>query len=132
LLKTKLTAFFIASCYAGLAGSLWGHYLTHIFPGHFDLMQSVWFVGMIIVGGMGSTMGPIFGVIFIKGLEQITAFISEPLAAAFPTMSAGIAASLVSLLFAVIIILFLAFEPRGIVHRWEIIKATYRLWPFAY
>jgi branched-chain amino acid transport system permease protein len=47
-------------------------------------------------------------------------------------MSAGIAASLVSLLFAVIIILFLANEPRGIVHRWEIIKATYRLWPFAY
>lgn len=132
LLKTKLTAFFLASCYAGLAGSLWGHYLTHIFPGHFDLMQSVWFIGMIIVGGMGTTMGPIFGVIFIKGLEQVSAFITAPLATVFPMLSAGITASFVSLVFGAVIILFLAFEPRGIVHRWEIIKATYRMWPFSY
>jgi branched-chain amino acid transport system permease protein len=133
LLKTKLTAFFIASCYAGLAGSLWGYYLTHVFPGHFDLMHSVWFIGMIIVGGMGSTMGPIFGVFFIKILEQLATIITEPLAAVLPaSMSGGISASLVSMMFAAIIIIFLAFEPRGIVHRWEIFKATYRLWPFAY
>ena len=132
LLKTKLAAFFLASCYAGLAGSLWSYYLTHIFPGHFDMMQSVWFIGMIIVGGMGSTMGPIFGVFFIKLIEQGVALATEPLANLFPAMGAGIAASTTSLVFAVIIILFLALEPRGIVHRWEIIKATYRLWPFAY
>jgi branched-chain amino acid transport system permease protein len=132
LLKTKLIAFFLASCFGGLAGSLWAAYLTHIFPGHFDLMQSIWFISIIIVGGLGYTMGPIFGVFFIKLLEQGTAFVTAPLAASLPAIGAGITASLTSMVFALIIVLFIIFEPRGIVHRWEIIKSYYRLWPFKY
>jgi len=49
-----------------------------------------------------------------------------------PQIGAQISASLVEMSFGVAIILFLAFEPRGIAHRWEILKDSYRLWPFSY
>lgn len=128
----KLLAFFICSFYAGIAGSLWAHYLTVIHPEHFVLMNSIWYLGMIIVGGMGSITGTIFGVMFIKFLDESSAYLAPALAVIFPAVSATIAASLGLMFFGLVIILFLIFEPRGLYHRWEIFKAWYRLHPFSY
>ncbi len=50
----KLRAFFLSAFYAGLAGSLWAHYLRSINPEQLDLIDSIWMLGMVIVGGMGS------------------------------------------------------------------------------
>ena len=128
----KLLAFFICSFYAGIAGSLWAHYLTVIHPGHFGLMDSVWYLGMIIVGGMGSITGIILGVTFIKLLDESVAFLGPALATTFPGISETIFAALGLMFFGLVIILFLIFEPRGLYHRWEMFKAWYRLHPFSY
>ena len=53
----KLRAFFLSAFYAGLAGSLWAHYARSINPEQFSLLNSVWYLGMVIVGGMGSALG---------------------------------------------------------------------------
>jgi branched-chain amino acid transport system permease protein len=44
----------------------------------------------------------------------------------------GFATGLTPMIFGLVIILFLVFEPRGLAHRWNILKASYRLWPFSY
>jgi branched-chain amino acid transport system permease protein len=49
-----------------------------------------------------------------------------------PQLGAQISASLIEMTFGITIILFLVFEPRGLSHRWEILKESYRLWPFSY
>jgi len=54
------------------------------------------------------------------------------LAAVFPAIAAQAAASLGLIMRGLVIIIFLIFEPRGLVHRWEIIKSYYRRWPFSY
>jgi len=98
---------------------------------HFTLMDSILYIGMIIIGGAGTTLGPIFGVIFIRMLQQGIAFISPVLEQTF-ALPAGFTTGIGPMVFGLAIVLFLILEPRGLAHRWALFKASYRLWPFSY
>jgi branched-chain amino acid transport system permease protein len=128
----KLRAFFISAFYAGLAGSLWAVYARSINPEQFSLLGSVWYLGMVIVGGMGSALGPILGASFIRLLEEATVQLAPALSKMFPQAAAGMLAALGPITFGVVLALFLIFEPRGLAHRWELLKAAWRLRPFAH
>jgi branched-chain amino acid transport system permease protein len=119
--------------YAGVAGALYVIVFRFLMPDLFTLNHSVWYLAMVIVGGMGSLLGSILGTVFIVCLEEITRVGFVGLAAAFPDMlSVGMGTGISHSILGLAIILFLIFEPRGLSHRWEIIKSTYRLWPFSY
>ena len=128
----KLQAFFIGCVYAGVAGALLIHYFGWASTELFGFMDSVWYLGMLIVGGMGSTSGAILGVIFLKLLDEIVIVLGPVLAAIFPSIAAQAAASLGLISRGLIIIVFLIFEPRGLAHRWEIVKSYFKLWPFSH
>jgi len=128
----KLLAFFISCFYAGVAGSLFGHLIMVVHPEQFTLTHALWYVGMIIIGGMGSIPGAFFGVIFVRILDELVLFASPFLSNAFPWLGASPAAALGISAFGLVLIIFLVFEPRGLAHRWEIFKSSYRLYPFAY
>lgn len=132
LYRFKLLAFLLGCFYAGLAGSLWAAYARVISPDDFTLMNSIWQMGMLIIGGLGSTLGPFFGALFIKLLNEICLVAGPFISSMIPQIGAQISASLVEMSFGVAIVLFLVYEPRGIAHRWEIGKDSYRLWPFSY
>ena len=132
LFRYKLLAFAIGCFYAGIAGSLWAHYMTVIDPDHFTLVNAIWYVGMLIVGGMGSFAGVFFGVIFLKGVELAATEMGPSLADLIPGLGSSIAASLAQFVLALIVILFLVYEPRGLAHRWELLKSAFRIWPFPY
>lgn len=124
----KLLAFFICSVYAGIAGALYSLYMGHINYEHFVLMDSIWYLGMLVVGGLGSTSGVVFGVIFVSLLSKGTSL----LAMQMPMLSPQLASTLGIIVFGLVVVLFLIFEPRGLAHRWEIFKNSYRIWPFSY
>ena len=125
----KLQAFFIGCVYAGVAGALLVHYYGFASVDQFPFMDSVWYLGMLIVGGMGSTAGAIFGAVSLKLLDELVTIVGPILSAA---VAAQAAASLALITRGLVIILFLIFEPRGLAHRWGMIKAYYRLWPFSH
>jgi branched-chain amino acid transport system permease protein len=125
----KLLAFFIGCVFAGVAGALTVHYVAFACVDQFPFMNSVWYLGMLIVGGMGSTTGVIFGVVFLKLLDELVTVIGPVLAVAVAPQAA---ASLGLIMRGLVIIIFLIFEPRGLAHRWEMVKAYYRLWPFSH
>jgi branched-chain amino acid transport system permease protein len=125
----KLLAFFIGCVYAGVAGSLLVHYIAFASVDHFPFINSVWYLGMLIVGGEGSIAGAIFGAVFLKLLDELVTIVGPILSA---VVAAQAAASLSLIMRGLVIILFLIFEPRGLVHRWEMIKAYFKLWPFSY
>jgi len=125
----KLLAFFIGCVYAGVAGSLLVHYIAFASVDQFPFMNSVWYLGMLIVGGMGSTMGAIFGAVSLKLLDEIVTIVGPILSAVVAPQAA---ASLSLIMRGLVIILFLIFEPRGLAHRWGMVKAYYRLWPFSH
>jgi branched-chain amino acid transport system permease protein len=125
----KLLAFFIGCVFAGVAGSLTVHYFAFASPTQFPFMDSVWYLGMLIVGGMGSTAGAIFGAVALKLLDELVTIVGPILSAAVAPQAA---ASLGLIMRGMVIIIFLIFEPRGLAHRWEMFKAYYRLWPFSH
>ena len=133
LLYYKLLAFFIGCFFAGIAGALLAHWIGTLSAEQFSFPESILYVGMIIIGGLGTSVGPIFGVVFIRLLQQILSNFFVPyLEETFTVFPAGFASGVTPLLFGLIIVLFLILEPRGIAHRWSIFKAAYRLWPFSY
>jgi len=136
IFKYKLIAFFICSVYAGIAGALWGHWQRALNPEHFTLMDSVWYLGMIVVGGLGSIVGAIFGTIYIRVLEQLVTTMAPFLENLLPEGLAGgygiyIFVGLGALAFGLSMILFLIFQPRGINHMWKVFLASWRLHPFS-
>jgi branched-chain amino acid transport system permease protein len=132
LFSYKVLAFFICSVYAGVAGAIWAYYVRYIGLEQFNVWFSIWFIGMLIVGGMGSTMGGIFGVVFLKFLQELVTITGPFFNQILPEVGAGIVFSGVNVLYGVVIMLFLIFEPKGIAHRWELVKSYYRLFPFRY
>jgi branched-chain amino acid transport system permease protein len=124
----KLQAFFIGCVYAGVAGSLLVHYYGFASVDQFPFMDSVWYLGMLIVGGMGSIAGAVLGAVFLKLLDEFVTVMGPVLSAA---VAAQAAASLALVSRGLVIILFLIFEPRGLSHLWGMIETYWRLWPFS-
>ena len=75
----KLLAFFISCFYAGIAGSLWAHLTLVCHPEQFTLLNALWFIGMLIVGG-GTILGVFFGVIFVRVLDELVLITSPYIA----------------------------------------------------
>ena len=118
--------------YAGVSGGLWAYYIRYIQADQFTLWLSVWYVGMLIVGGLGSILGAIIGTVVIRILQEFITYIGPQLAEIFPSVGGQVVFASMNMLLGGIIILFMIFEPRGLVHRWNIIKESYRIWPFSH
>lgn len=130
---TKLKAFFLGCFFAGIAGALWAGFTWSARPDQFPFIQSIWYLGVIIIGGMGSTVGPIFGVVMVRLLNEFVLRVTPWIGGMVPAEMAGpvgVGAGLVA--FGLLVTLFLIFEPRGVAHAWEISKERFRNWPFVY
>jgi branched-chain amino acid transport system permease protein len=132
IFRYKLLAFAIGTFYAGIAGALMAHQWRFINTDYFQLMDAIWYLGMLVVGGLGSNLGPIFGAVVYRGLGYAVDSLSPTLAEAIPFGHPEQFAIFGLFVFSLVIILFLIFEPRGLAHRWHIFKASYRLFPFSY
>lgn len=126
--RYKLLAFFVACAYAGAAGALYAHWNRTITPEPFSVIASVWYLGYLLVGGLGSIPGTFFGVTFIVGLTEGLTYVFSWLSGVFPRADALIAPAR-NVVFGLVVALFLIFEPRGINHAWEKVKMYYRSWP---
>jgi branched-chain amino acid transport system permease protein len=132
LFAYKLQAFFLAAVFAGLAGSLAAHNIRHINSETFGLVDSVIFLGMLIVGGLGSNLGPFFGAMIVELLIEGATLFGPLFISIFPSTAAGAVQALRPLFFGLALTLFLIFEPRGLAHRWYLLKAAWRLRPFSH
>ena len=131
LFQMKLLAFFIGCFFAGIAGWLWAHFFLHITPIQFTFEESIWYLGMLIVGGMGSTAGAVLGVALIELLEKLVDYLTPLLSSAFPSVGDQMFSALSLIIFGGTVVLFVMLNPRGISHWIEQVKAYYRLYPFA-
>ena len=132
LFRAKLLAFFVGCFFAGIAGWLWAHFYFHITPGQFAFKTSLWLLGMIIIGGMGSTTGAVLGVIVIRFMDKMVDEISPIVVRAFPEWAGQASAALALIVFAAVVLFFIMVEPKGVYHRIQRIILYYRLYPFSY
>ena len=127
----KVSSFTVGCFIAGLAGALWAIWIGKAEVEHFTIMESIWYLAMLITGGAGSIVGTYLGVIFIMGLWELNVNLSSWLINVFPGYD-HITGAIPTLMVALAIIVFVILEPRGWNHRWLIFKESYRLWPWAY
>jgi branched-chain amino acid transport system permease protein len=108
----KTLAFFIASVYAGVAGSLFAVVMGHITPNHFPLMLSIEYIMMVIVGGPGSIAGIILGSVLITILPYILLSLVQTIGAFSPVIIVHFA-DIKIIIYGAIIIVFLMYIPGG-------------------
>ncbi len=132
LFSYKLRAFFIASFLAGVAGALKTHSQRGVGTEFgYGLEESIIMLGMLVIGGLGTNLGPFFGVTMVVLLEDVAGVAGSTMARLFPAQAARFLTSFRPIFFGLVLMLFLIFEPRGLAYRWQIIKAAWRLRPFA-
>ncbi len=133
LFRTKVLAFFIGSFFAGISGWLWAYFTGYLHPNQFDFMLSMKFLGMLVVGGMGSTTGAVLGVFAIQIADKSTDYINPLLSNILPAdIASNLGPSAALIIFAGIVILFIMLEPRGIYGRIERIRLWFSMHPFAF
>ena len=129
LVRTKLLAFAISSFYCGVGGALFAFaYLGTVEPSAFTIDLSFRILFMIIIGGVGTILGSFLGAAFILLLPILLSVIFHAIFG--NAISASVISSVELIIFGVLIITFLIYEPHGMARMWQIIKEKLRLWPF--
>lgn len=131
LFAYKLAAFGLSSFLAGVAGGLWAHYTLFLSAEQFNIGLSISYLAMIIIGGLGSVTGSVMGAVFMTLLPEVLNGLSGSISGVLPNISQHIVA-LREGVFGLVLMLFLIFEPEGLANRWRLIKAYWKLYPFAH
>lgn len=131
--RAKTVAFAISSFYAGCSGALIYSIIGFFEPSSFGLLLSVQFIAMVLIGGAGTVSGAIMGALFITLLPTLT----RELPAYLPFISGQVTDTpnvfqLEQVLYGLLIVGFLLFEPRGLFGIWIRIRNYWKGWPFSY
>jgi branched-chain amino acid transport system permease protein len=121
----KTLSFALSAGLAGIAGALYAHKLQFISPDQFNILQSIDLLLMIVIGGVGSVHGAFLGAIFLITMPQAIALFKDYLPAAV-----GQAPGLQGLVYGVVLIAFVLFEPMGLYGRWLKIRTYLQMFPF--
>ena len=127
----RVMSFGLSALYAGIGGALFGHYLGFVSAEGFTIILSIQFLAMIIIGGLGSIYGTMLGTIFMVLLPEVMEWSVTLFSDSFPDLIQSLA-YIKEMAIGLAIILFLIFEPEGLAHRWQRIKAYWKLYPFSY
>ncbi|MBL8355914.1 MAG: branched-chain amino acid ABC transporter permease [Delftia acidovorans] len=128
LLRYKLLSFGLSSFYAGVAGGLWAYFFRVVTAESFPLLMSIFFLAAIIVGGMGSILGGILGAVFMTMVPELLKLIVDLLPGG--SELAVFLSPVRTMVFGLLIIVFLVFEPQGLAQMWRRLRRFFHLWPF--
>ena len=131
----RTLSFGIASFYAGIGGALYAHYILFVSVEAFNILFSIQFLAMVIIGGLGSVMGSLMGAAFMVLMPEVVQSAAQALQGGALDRALNLGNSLNFLREMAIgaaIILFLIFEPDGLAHRWRLIKAYWKLYPYSH
>jgi len=133
----KTLAFAVSAFYAGIAGGLYAFVLRFIEPEIFTLLMSIMFLAMVVVGGLGSIMGSIAGDSLLSWMDlQLRNILSIPYvgewleALSKSYFSITGVSNIQFIVFGLIMILIMLFEPLGIYGIWIRTKIYWKTWPF--
>ena len=125
LARYKTLSFALSAGLAGIAGALYAHKLQFISPDQFDILQSIDLLLLIVIGGVGSVHGAFLGAIFLITLPELIGQVKDYLPAVV-----GQAPGLKGLVYGIVLVSFVLFEPLGLYGRWLKVRTYLQLFPF--
>lgn len=123
--RTRIMAFFISAMLTGLAGGLLSHLMFYLSPESFGVNESLKLLLMVIVGGLGTITGAIFGAVFVSILPNLISLLQGVL-----PQSIAQTAGLEQFMFGAIIAGFIIFEPEGLYGRWRKLRLFLETFPY--
>ncbi len=108
--RLKLIAFVAGAFFAGIAGSLYAHYITFIDPSSFTMMESITILLMVIFGGMGSIPGAVVGALLLVVMPEALRFVGLP---------SSVAAPLRQMMYGLLLVLLMLGRPQGILGKYR-------------
>lgn len=105
VMKYKIAVFVIGASVASIGGSLYAYYISFIDPTSFTIMESIFILSIVIIGGAGNLMGSIIGSTLLLFIPEMLRFIGMP---------NSIAANMRQIFYGVLLVLFMMFRPQGI------------------
>jgi branched-chain amino acid transport system permease protein len=125
LAQYKTLSFAISAAFAGIGGALYAHNIKFLSPDQFDILQSIDLLLMVVIGGLGSIHGAFLGSIFLIVMPQLInaskSFLPE-----FIAMAPGFK----GLVYGVVLIAIVLFEPLGMYGRWLKVRTYFQMFPF--
>ena len=121
----KTLSFALSAALAGVAGALYGHKMQFISPDQFNILQSIDLLLMIVIGGAGSVHGAFLGAIFLITLPELITIVKDYLPDAV-----GQAPGLKGVVYGVVLVSFVLFEPMGLYGRWLKVRTYLQMFPF--
>ena len=131
IFRHKASAFALSSFYGGISGALFFTVSGGVEPGTFSLLYSITFVAIVVIGGAGTVLGPLFGALFYTLFPALIQFFLHTFEIGESSLPLNLG-QLERLLFGLFIILFLIFEPRGLWGIWFRLRNYFKAWPFSY
>lgn len=128
----KLYAFVASSFIVGIAGALYGIFLSFVTVDGFPFLLAIEALAILIVGGMGSIAGAILGAIFLVGLPEVTSAVFSMMGPGMQSLLSTSAHEIKGLLYGLVIILFLRLQPHGLMGLWQDARRAWTLWPLRY
>ena len=104
----RIKSFVIGSLFAGLAGTLWGHYTTFISPGDFTLLETILVLLIVVLGGKGTQWGPVLGAFVLIFFQESLRFLR------LPAEWTRYLAPLQQMIFGGLLIVLMIFRPEGL------------------
>ena len=101
----KVLVFIFGSCMASVAGVIYAYYVSFIDPTSFTVMESIFIVTIVIIGGAGSFWGPVVGATFLVILPELLRFVGLP---------GSIAANVRQILYGGLLVAFMMWRPQGL------------------
>ncbi len=96
----------IGAFFAGIAGSLYAHYITFIDPSSFNAMESIAVLLMVVFGGMGCIKGSFIGALVLVIFPEMLRFLGMP---------SSVAAPLRQMIYGLLLIVLMLKRPQGII-----------------
>jgi branched-chain amino acid transport system permease protein len=125
LARYKTLSFAISAALAGLGGALYAHTIKFLSPDQFNIVQSIDLLLMVVIGGLGSVHGAFLGAIFLITMPQLISQVKDVLPAFI-----GQAPGLKAVIYGLVLIGFVLFEPLGLYGRWLKVRTWFSVFPF--
>jgi branched-chain amino acid transport system permease protein len=121
----KTLSFAISAALAGIGGALYAHMIKFLSPDQFNIIQSIDLLLMVVIGGLGSVHGAFLGAIFLITMPQLISQVKDVLPAFI-----GQAPGLKAVIYGLVLIGFVLFEPLGLYGRWLKVRTWFSVFPF--
>lgn len=119
--RVKTTAFALSAFFTGIAGALLAHKIGYVSPDQFTLGLSIELLLMVLIGGIASLRGVVFGAIFLVALPEVLAFVEKATGASLPALR--------PMAFGLLLVLVMIFEPRGLNGLLDKVIGYFRMMP---